>query len=68
MRSPTATPAGVLDEFGHDGELVGVGRGHREAGDDTGLADPHVHLKLQKVCLRSVSLPKAASPRKRLHL
>ena len=40
---PDDEPSGGLDEFGHDGELVGVGWGHREAGYETGPADPHVH-------------------------
>jgi hypothetical protein len=32
-----------LGEFGEHRELVGVGRGHREAADETGPADPYVH-------------------------
>ena len=33
---PEGEPAGGLDEPRYNGELVGVGRGHREAGDDAG--------------------------------
>jgi len=40
---PDGEPAGRLQEFGHDGELVGVGWGYREAGDETGPTDPDVH-------------------------
>jgi hypothetical protein len=40
---PDEQPAGGLDEFWYDGKLVGVSRGHREAGDDTRPANPHVH-------------------------
>ena len=32
-----------LDELWYDGELVGIGRGYRKAGDDAGPADPNVH-------------------------
>jgi hypothetical protein len=32
---PDDQAGGGLDKFGEDAELVGVGRSHREAGDDT---------------------------------
>jgi hypothetical protein len=40
---PDGDPASELQEFGHDRKLMGVGRSHREAGDNTGPADPNVH-------------------------
>jgi hypothetical protein len=66
---PDGEPVGELDEPWYDGELVGVGRGHRKAGDDAGPADPEVHPEpVEGLPESSVSFPKAASPRKRLHL
>ena len=39
---PHDNPRGKLGEFRKHGELMGVGRGHREAGDHPGPADPYV--------------------------
>jgi hypothetical protein len=38
-------PRGKLGKFWKHGELMGVGRGHREAGDHPRPADPYVHPK-----------------------
>ena len=38
-------PRGKLGEFWKQGELMGVGRGHREAGDHPRPADPYMHPK-----------------------
>ena len=40
---PDDETGGALGEFGNDRELMGVGRGHRDAGDDAWPADPRVH-------------------------
>lgn len=40
---PDDETGGALGEFGNDRELMGVGRGHRDAGDDAWSADPRVH-------------------------
>ena len=65
---PDGDPAGKLEEFRYDGELVGVGRGHREAGDDTGPADSNVHpeavegLPQQRVLAESRLAAEAFAP------
>ena len=40
---PDEQARGSLGDLRHDGKLVGVGRGHRDAGDDPGPADSRVH-------------------------
>src|SRR5215211_75327 len=45
---PDDQPGGVFDEFGDDRELVDVGRGHRDAGDYPGPANPHVYSEALK--------------------
>src|SRR5829696_8859822 len=40
---PDDQPRGSLDDLRQHRELVGISRGHREARDETGPANPHVH-------------------------
>ena len=57
---------GPLDNLRYHRELVGVGRGHRDAADEPWPTDPHVHPEaVEGLPKSSVSLPKAASPLKR---
>ena len=42
---PDHHPAHAFDDLGHHRELVGVGRGHRDASNETRPADPNVYPK-----------------------
>ncbi len=64
---PDGEAAGGLEEFGEHGKLVDVGRSHRDAGNETRPAHPHMHpeaiegLPEERVFAESGFSPKAAA-------
>ena len=54
--------SGALDDLRKHGELVGVGRGHRETGYEPGPADPHVDAEAVEGLLEEGILAEGGLP------
>ena len=55
-------PRGSLDDLGQHREFVGVGRGHRQTGDEPRPRDPHMHPKAVEGLLEEGVLAEGGLP------